>query len=223
MIDIQKLIKKRVLDDGDWGKDDEALERFHPSSLGYCRRQIFLSKIHAKQFAEWIKGSMQAGTNLHNWIQAFPEIRKTCFIEKTVKFPLNDKVYIKGSADIVHMKSGHVWDIKSIKTLSYVYRSAKREHVEQLNAYLIGLGSKEGEILYVQKNDLECISHHVDTDVDMFERTKKKVLDVYEQLLLWHAKKIRYCPFDKCSCYFCKNERLKPEFADIDDGKEHLI
>ena len=222
-MDIKELIKKRILDDKESVKRaNEPIEFFHSSSLGYCKRQIFLSKINAKDFAQWIKGSMRAGTNLHNWIQSFQEIKDACLIEQVVKYPINDKVFIKGSADIVHKQTGYVWDIKSIKTLTFVYGKPKDEHVEQLNSYLFGLGSKEGEILYIQKSDLAVVSHKVTLNVELFESTKKKVMDVYEQLLLWDSKQIKYCPFDPCSCYFCKNENLKPEFKDIDAGRPDL-
>lgn len=223
-MDIKQLIKKRILDDGEEKKRlGEPIELFHPSSLGYCRRQIFLSKIGAKDFPQWIRGSMQAGTNLHVWIQSFNEIQDKCLIEHVVNFPINEHIFIKGSADLVHKKTGYVWDIKSIKTLSFVYKNPKAEHVEQLNAYLMGLGSKEGEILYLQKSDLEVVSHKVVANLELFSGTKKKIIDVYNNLIRWDKKEIKYCPFDKCGCYFCKNEQLKPEFKDIDDGRQNIF
>ena len=159
---------------------------------------------------------------IHDYIQSFPEIKEECYIELPVKFQVADGVFISGKADIVDKKTGHVWDIKSIKTLTFVYQDPSPEHVEQINCYMVSLGSREGELLYVQKTDLECISHKIVPDMELFEQTKKKVLEVYAQLVLWRDKKIKYCPFEKCSCYFCKTEKLYPEFEGIDDGRQNI-
>jgi hypothetical protein len=222
-LEIQDLIKKRILDRTESEKRaKEPLGFFHPSSLGKCRRQIFLTKLSAKELPEFVLGAMMSGTILHHWIQSFSELKDNFLIEHPVKFPLSEEIYVTGSADIVDKKTGYVLDIKSIKSLAFVYKEPMAEHVEQLNSYLIGMGSKKGELLYIQKSDLATVSHVIDVNFELYQSTRKKVLDVYEQLLLWDAKKIKYCPFNKCECYYCKNEKLKPEFKDIDDGRNHL-
>ena len=77
MVNVEKQIKKRIMEDN-YGKNDP-LELFHPSSAGYCRRQIFLSKLGVKVFPDHIRGAMQSGTNIHEWIQSFPEVKESFF------------------------------------------------------------------------------------------------------------------------------------------------
>ena len=221
MINLQELIRKRILNDevGDI-RAIEPIEVFHPSTLGFCERQIFLSKINAKDFDEITKGSMQSGTVLHSWIEHFPELLDSCVIEKPITIQIQGTLaFIKGNADIVTKDNSYVWDIKSTKTLSYLQSSPMSHHIPQINVYMAGLNANEGELLYIEKNTLQTVKHVLAFNKILFEQTCQKIIKVYEALKVWENAGgwNNPIPFEKCKgrCFFCETESIKPEFLKL--------
>lgn len=214
---IKDLVLKRIHSEGEWGQDDLSIERFHPSSAGFCKRQIFLSKINAKSFPEEVKGAMQVGSIIHDWIQGFREV-KNCFdIEKEVKVNLPDSnIYFKGNADLVSKDNSLVIDLKSINGLSFVNAKPMDSHVVQLMVYMYGLGIDSGKIIYINKSNLVMVEHSVKQDDEVLNKTFKKIRDVYYALKQWDEQVIwGRLPFEKCGCYFCKNEVLDEHFEKL--------
>jgi len=216
MIDIKQMIEKRIMNDEiEQQRKTELPEIWHPSILGYCERQMFLSKIHARMFDKIIKGSMMSGTILHHWVQHFPELQETCDIEKPIKLQINGSLaFIQGSADIVLKDNSYVWDIKSAKSLAFI---PMKQHIDQLNVYLAGLNAPEGELLYIEKNTLETVPYKIKFNQQLFDETVGKVLSVYEALKVWEnaGSFNNPIPFTSCGCYFCKNEVINPEIKKL--------
>lgn len=218
MINIKELIEKKLEDDSEKIKRaSEPLECFHASSVGYCERQIFLTKLSAKMFDNQIKGSMAIGTLIHHYIQSFPEILEHCEVEHDIILSVpNSQAYIKGRTDIMLKNGQYVWDIKSIKTLAYVLETPMREHVEQLNIYMAGANAQAGQLIYVQKSDMQTVTFNLVFDQEMLNHSFYKVSSVYEALKKWDAEgRFDKIPFARDSCYHCSTEHLHPDFKKL--------
>lgn len=219
---VEEKIKEEVMDDGDWGKEDRSLERFHPSQAGLCERQIFLRKINAKTFDYHVKGILQLGTIIHDWVQKIEDVLTKYHIEKGVRFDIPEShLYFRGNADLVAKDGSEVIDLKSINGFNWVEGSPMKSHTIQLMVYMKALGISEGKIVYVDKNTLKTLSHDVKIDEDELKEVYAKIERVYQALKKWDSEgKFNKIPFDKCGCFFCRQEKLKPEFEKlIDDAK----
>lgn len=215
MLKISDLVRERVLKDDGYGQG-EPIELFHPSSAGYCARQIFLNKLGVKVFPEEIRGAMQSGTILHEWIQSFPEVKEDFHIEQVHVLEIPDtKLYFQGKIDLKNKKNDFVIDIKSIKDLYYVKFEPMPAHVFQINIYMAMAKSTMGELFYIQKNDLQTKSHFLKFDKKLLSETFEKIKLVYEALRIFDNGKNMVIPFDKCDCYACRNEKLHPKFEKL--------
>jgi len=210
MIDITKSIRTRVLEDN-YGKNDP-IDLFHPSSAGNCERQIFLSKLGVKLFSEEVRGAMQIGTVIHEWVQDMEEVKDNFFIEQVhvLEIP-NTKLYFQGKIDLKDKKTGYVIDIKSIKNLFYAKFKPMTHHVAQINVYMAMANVIKADLVYVQKHNLETKTHTVNFDKILLEETFEKIKRVYEALKNFDQENPKI-PFKKCECYSCREEKLIPEF-----------
>jgi hypothetical protein len=224
MIDIKSLIQSRVQDDAEEIRRAKELpESYHASLLGGCERQIFLTKIHAKEFSLDVKMKMAVGSAIHNHIQSYKEIREVFDVEVPLKYQIKDSpAFILGSADLVAKDLSLVADIKSIASLKYVVVEPIKEHLIQLNVYLNALGLIDGQILYVDKVSMEIVVHPFKSDNLMFEETCKKVIRVYNALKIWETSGAfnNPIPFEKCQtrCFGCETEQIKPNFQKLLKG-----
>jgi len=223
MNDVIEIVRKEILKEDNWGKDDLAIERFHPSESGKCERQIFLSKIRAKTFSERIRASMEVGTILHRYVQKLWDIKEFFDIEVQVKTDVPDsKIYFRGNADLVAKDKSVVIDLKAINGLSYVKDNPMTEHIYQLMVYMKGLEIPNGEIIYINKGDLEMVRHKIDLTSEIrLNKAYAKVKAVYEALKIWDAQpRWDKIPFPKDSCYHCRSEMLDPQFKKLLEGEE---
>ena len=184
---------------------EEALELFHPSSTGSCRRQIFLSKIGIKNFSDDAKGRMMSGTIIHNFIQGrLGQIGEIEFpVElKDSKF----KVYFNGLCDFFDGK--FVYDFKSTANISYNNKKPNDYHIPQILIYCKALNAKGASLVYIDKRNLEIRQFNIDYDAkaeQIIIETFQKCEEVYEKLKDWDGVKI---PFPKCGCWGCMEEKL---------------
>jgi len=214
MLKIADVIKEIILEDT-YGKNDP-LELFHPSSSGYCERQMFLNKLGVKEFPEKIRGAMQSGTILHEWIQNIKEVKEDFHIEQThvLEIP-GTKLYYQGKIDLKNKKNDFVIDIKSIANLYFVKLKPMPAHISQINIYMAMAKSQMAEIFYIQKNDLATKSHFLKFNKKLLEETFEKTKLVYEALKMFDNGNNIIIPFPKCDCYGCKEEKLHPDFEKL--------
>lgn len=217
-MEIKEIVMKRIMDDAEEiRRSEEPREVFHSSSLGFCERQLFLNKIGVKEWEYNIKSSMQVGSIIHYFIQGLPEVRENFFIEVPIKFQIDGTpIYIVGSADLVKKDRSKIIDIKSAKSLLYLQASPMYHHIPQILMYMKGLGIMEGELLYVDKSNLDMVSHIINFDENLYNETIQKVIRVYNALKEWENAGAfnRPIPFPRCKnkCYFCETEKIKKEF-----------
>lgn len=219
MIDIKRIIEEQIMNDKEEQRRvQEPIEFFHASSLGYCERQIFLTKIHAKTFDINTRGKMEMGSSVHHRIQHYPEIKEQFDTEIPIKIEIQGTpLFIVGSADLVAKDKSVCGDIKTINGLTYIQTRPMGEHIAQVNVYLHALKIIDGQIIYVNKTDMNMIVHNFQYSDALFEQTCGKVIRVYDALKrfdnngTFNKEEIPR----KCGCFFCNTEQLNPNFEKL--------
>lgn len=210
MINFEEFINKKVMEDKPLDNDFND-KRFHPSSAGYCERQIFLRKTGLSKFDRYVRGSMLSGTILHNWIQS--HIKDKGKIEAEVITQFADKkinpyeVYFKGYSDFI--AENICYDFKSTANIKFNSDGVKDYHKDQLLVYMAGIKAKKGIIVYIDKRDLSARQFEVLPDDEKIKSIFAKVSRVYDAYAKYKKSKDKKIPFEKCGCYFCKDEKLK--------------
>jgi hypothetical protein len=222
MIEAKDIIQNTIVSPDGWG-DDDTLETFHPSKAGSCKRQIILSKLKARDFSDGVKGEMAIGTAIHNYIQNMKKIREYYDVEVKFKKQTTGKWYWQGSVDLMCKDKTELIDIKSVKTLQYLQTKPYNTHSNQVLAYMVCNNIKLGKIIYVDKVTFEMIEHKVLPREDVWDAIQKKNDHVYQELLKLWASDTLYMPFQKCQCFQCKKEVVKPKFMKVVEstGEEH--
>ena len=200
MLDVRKLFGDYINRERSYGRN-EPLELFHPSSLGYCKRQIFRSKAELTKFPFVVQGAMDVGSILHEWAENNLFKPTGAITEKYILVKGIGETYLKGRLDILH--EGVVYDLKFIGK-NYLPKSPLPHHVSQLNCYMLGARVRNGCLVYVSKMNLALKIFELEFNKDLYVSDIMKVKEVYDKLLTW--KKGDVIPFEKCGCYFCENE-----------------
>ncbi len=206
-MNIESVIRNKVTEDGDYGNGDSK-ELFHPSSAGYCPRQMFISKKGLWRPVTRIKGAMKVGTIIHDWFEKnleFPvEVKK----EVNLKYdPSGYDVYWKGRCDLFDVENGVVLDYKTISRLSQLTPEYSAKHRDQLQIYMKALNVTDAEIVYVTKTCMDTKTISFKRDDERIEKLNRKAQEVYEALDVNPTKK-KEIPFSKCRCYQCRNELI---------------
>ena len=145
VIDFCALVDRELMKESDYGKND-LNNHFHPSCMGYCKRQIFLSKLNLKTFQRDVKGSMQMGTIIHNYIQYITKSNigsMNVDVEKEVSSPVHGEIFFKGRIDIVN--EGIPYELKSID-MPYPPMIPKDEHEEQRGTHALRGQKRPGRL-----------------------------------------------------------------------------
>jgi hypothetical protein len=140
---------------------------FRASSVGYCERQILLSKLGVKTFDAETQGRFQAGDFIHDWIQENILPRHATKHENQVKVQLGD-ITLKGHYDCFDPINEVVYDFKS-RSSWYRFNPPTTRHLDQLEVYMRALGITKGLMVYVSKSDLS-----VETWPDYFDRSEER-------------------------------------------------
>ena len=210
MINFEEFIDKKVMENKPLDNDFND-KRFHPSSAGFCERQIFLRKAGLATFDRYVRGSMLSGTILHSWIQG--HIKDKGKVEAEIKTELNDKkinpheIYFKGYADFI--ADSICYDFKSTANIKFNSDGVKEYHKDQLLVYMGGIKAKKGILVYIDKRDLATRQFEVLPDNERIKSIFAKADKVYEAYEKYIKSKDKKIPFEKCGCYFCKDEKLK--------------
>jgi len=196
---------------------------FHPSSLGKCRRQMFLSKLDQHYYPSSVQGKFVVGTVIHEWLEDnlkehLREEGVTPLFEEKIEFE-EDGLKFKGRADYFNPDTGRVVDFKT-RANWYNFEPPKQAHVDQVHAYMKGLGTEKAAILYIQKKDMEMkeVPRHEDYftfDEERWQELKDKAQDVKQVVAErvenreegGYVRGMDDIPFENCGeCYVCRHE-----------------
>lgn len=224
MKDFGKRIEEKIKED-EWEKENVQISKFNPYYMGYCQRQMFLSKLGIKKFSRKVLGAMQSGTIIHEWMA---DDSKDLMFEQHVEGDYGD-IHMSGRYDAADDEA--VYDFKSQNSLKHVKSSPKESHVKQLECYMRMSGREKGKIVYIDKNYLYSKEHTVYSNDERWDKMLEKARGVkgaFEALrnknnnndiVLEEEADI---PFSKCDCFYCQNEQLKefPYSMPTDDKYE---
>lgn len=196
--------------------DDEShVERdavtFHPSQIAACERQAYLGKLGLKDHTD-ILGVFQTGTLIHEFIEEYVGPQLTdCEFEKAVELE-TDGVRFVGHTDCYDPQRNAVVDFKS-RNGWYNFDPPKERHLDQIHVYMAATGAEYGQVVYVNKGDLEVRTYpedgYFEFDTDRFEAIVEKATCVRDAI---DEHGTATCeseiPLEKCGCFLCRSETL---------------
>ncbi|MFH0711240.1 MAG: PD-(D/E)XK nuclease family protein [Candidatus Aenigmatarchaeota archaeon] len=218
MIDFDKMV------DGHIAREHKPkhIGRYYPSEIGNCLRKLWYSYKYPQKIEPDLLKIFEAGNIIHGFVVEVLKSEKNKevqLIQSEIPLKLEMEGYIISGRvdDLVIVKADGkklLIEVKSTKNLEAIIQPL-HNHVIQLMFYMTALGTHDGLILYVDKNNLKSKTFEIPFDeiksaeiLDRFsflnDHLKKNKIPVDE------AKKIsdmswmcRYCEYkDKCD----KNE-----------------
>lgn len=144
--------------------------------MGYCPRQILLSKLGVKRFPADTQGRFQTGDFIHEYIQDRILPGHLTMHENQVTVDV-DGLTLKGHYDCFDGQI--VYDFKSRGSF-YRFNPPYDRHIDQLHVYMKALGVQHGLMVYVSKSDLS-----VETYPDYFGTSSERddTADEHGQLI----------------------------------------
>ena len=230
-IDSDRAVAQPMPDPVDWeaqigqtirdtAEQDSHVEQdaitFHPSQLAKCKRQATLAKLGLKDFETDTLGTFQAGTLIHEWIQAelaaqFPDCKFEREIKKTYTNPASgEKIRVTGHADLWDPERGIVYDFKT-RGGWYNFNPPTERHIDQLTLYMDALDAVAGQIVYINRKDLEIRPWPADTTFSFDTGRRMELVQKAREIRdgIREAGEITSkadVPFEDCGCWLCGQE-----------------
>jgi hypothetical protein len=153
-INFKKEIEEELLERNGHSHTELDTTTFRASSVGYCPRQILLSKLGVKVQDAETQGKFQTGDFIHDWIQADILPKHPTMHENEVSIEV-DGLTITGHYDCFDPVEGIVYDFKS-RDGWYRFNPPVSRHLQQLEVYMraLNLQDPRGLMVYVSKGDL---------------------------------------------------------------------
>lgn len=172
-INFQEDLQQKLVERNGHSHTELDKTTFRASSVGYCERQILLSKLGVKNFDADTQGRFQTGDFIHDYIQENILPKYATKHENQVEVQLGE-ITIKGHYDCFDPQNEVVYDFKS-RSSWYRFSPPSDRHLDQLEVYMRALGVTRGLMVYVSKSDLT-----VETYPDYFGQSNERE-DVDEQ------------------------------------------
>lgn len=197
---------------------------FHPSQVGQCKRQCYLSKLGLEKHDPPQMGAFKTGTIIHEWIEeTLPEIREDTVQEAPIEHEVDNVTFV-GHADCVQFLDDltAVYDYKT-KGSFYYYDPPCDRHIDQLTIYMDAIGAEVGQIVYLGKKKLfregedkenwwietypEAGLLHMDKERlrGLVDKASEIAQTIERRGLPANPAQI---PYDKCGCWICGIEQL---------------
>lgn len=218
MIDWQTQIERTLHAQNDESSHtEEHAAVFHPSQLARCERQAVISKYGLEDHDTETLGVFKVGTMIHSWLEEsldgrFPgvEFEK----ELTNEYPyrtdgIDTVIKTTGRADVYDAHENTVYDFKT-RNGWYKFDPPNERHKKQLSLYMDALDADYGQIVYLNKSDLE-VRTWPENDVYEFEKGVvtnliNKAKDIRGRVEDTEIETIADVPFERCGCWLCENE-----------------
>lgn len=200
---------------------------FHPSQVGYCKRQCYVKKLGLEKLTGKTLGIFEIGTIIHEWFEEnLPEIRDDVVMEAPIETEING-IEITGHTDCVQFREGGdvVYDFKT-KGSFYKYSGPYDRHLDQLHLYMEAMDAPLGQIVYVSKKKLfreaqnsedywiethpKSSALHIDRErISEVTGRARDVAETIEREGL--PSEPSDIPYDSCGCWVCENTILDEE------------
>ncbi|MDH5021752.1 PD-(D/E)XK nuclease family protein [Halobacterium rubrum] len=200
---------------------------FHPSQLGKCKRQAYLSKTGLSSVPT---GKVLPGVLIHAVLEAYVREKfetspRDIRAENLVQADLGGGIQLVGTTDFYDADLGLVADFKTrgddYFNGFHFYNGADQHQMDQVWLYLHATGADHAQVASVSKTDLSFQkvwpAHVPEIPSDYLKASPRRVSWLVEN----RAKPIRdeidahgvaaepsEIPFEKCDCWMCDYERL---------------
>lgn len=204
---------------------------FHASQIGYSEWLLLCKKLGFTDVSD-LRGTFKMGELIHEYVQdalhdasvmdnsdqpfanPLPRLPR---IEEPVEVT-EDGLTILGHADVYDPAADVVYDIKS-RSSWYNFDPPVDRHIDQLHAYMRGLDAEYGQVVYIQKKDLEVKTWPeggpFTFDEDRWETIKARVHSVRDAILDEGIPTSEdEIPFEKPDNYFANSATL--DFSSVD-------
>lgn len=214
VIDFESAITDALEADRDPSSHRELDPRvFHPSQIGYCKRQAYLSKLGLKDTSDAL-GIFKAGTMIHEFMEneVAAHLPDHVVFETPVEVAI-DGIKFVGHADCYDPQQGFVYDFKS-RNGWYNFDPPTQRHLDQMYVYMAALDVREGRVVYVNKADPTDIEPYPESGTFEYSASRmseliKKAKEIRDVILRdGYPSGPEEIPFEKCGCWVCNNESL---------------
>ena len=184
---------------------------FHPSQICLCERRAYCSKLGLDDNTE-ILGVFQTGTLIHEFLEErFAEQFPAAKFERAVEYEIDGLRFV-GQADCYDPRMNAVYDWKT-RSSWHNFDPPVDRHLDQLHVYMAALGAERGQVVYLHKGTMEVRTWPEDDwftfDDERFEAIVGKAQRIREAIARdGIAERVEEIPFERCGCYFCREETL---------------
>jgi len=218
MIDFQEQIERTLHAEQDSDSHTEPEPAvFHPSQLARCKRQATISKFGLDDHDTETLGVFHVGTMIHDWLEdtlsgRFPGVEFEKEISQDYDYrtgKLESIVKVVGRCDVYDSHENTVYDFKT-RNGWYKFDPPSERHVDQLTLYMDALDANYGQVVYINKSDLE-VRTWPENDVFEFgperrDRLVEKAQDIHNELPDTEIECVADVPFEPCGCWLCEQE-----------------
>lgn len=201
---------------------------FHASSIGYCKRQLYLKKTNLSSIDKKGLRIVNIGSQLHYLMEKVVQNNTPEHIKSEISMPELEINGIKftGTADAVDQKNGIIYDFKT-RGGWYKFNPPSQRHIDQLQIYMNGFDHPRGQLVYMSRKDMSMKHFPSIEDLGTIptndlgkalyvqknrEHVKKlsqkawEVLELIRDYGIPETEKELNDIIPKCGCYICQNE-----------------
>lgn len=198
---------------------------FHPSSVGYTKWKLLVTKLGIERMDSDLLRIFEMGNMVHEFIEdtvaeTLPEVD-----EDRIEVPIEheeDGLVFTGHADLYDPEQDIVYDFKS-RGGWYNFDPPNDRHLDQLHVYMAALDADYGQVIYVNKKNLEIRPWPEGApftfDDERWRDIKLRCMDVRNNLEL---RGLPTCeeeiPFERPDNFYCNSTDL--DFSNISWGDD---
>jgi len=189
--------------------------RFHPSQLARCDRQALISKFGLEEHDTETLGTFHVGTLIHEWLEEelggrYPGVHMEHPIAQEYRRPRQRMIEVVGTADVYDSHDGVVYDWKT-RGGWYNFDPPSERHLDQLTLYMDALDATAGQVVYINKKNLEVRTWPEDGtfgfDPERRDALIEQAFDLHERITAaGEIETIDDVPAEPCGCWLCDQE-----------------
>lgn len=184
-----------------------------------CERRAYCSKLSLEGHSE-ILSVFQMGTLIHESLEErFVEQFPAAQFDREVDVEIEEIQFV-GHADCYDPLANAVYDWKT-RSSWYNFNPPTERHLDQLHGYMAALEAERGQVVYLNKGTMEVRTWPNDGwfafDLERFEAIVAKAKRIRAAIKRdGIAERVEEMPFERCGCYFCREETLAIGSASTD-------
>jgi len=159
MEELKTFLRKKDLD----GSKDHIIPHtgyFYASEALKCPRAIYYARLFPEEKPDKLLGVFFIGETIHQLFQKIlKEARPDLVDEAEIRIKLPNGIEVSGRADL--MGDTEILELKTVADIKYSLKEASLHHKGQLVLYLSQHKDKKGRVIYIDKRNLETVSHDV--------------------------------------------------------------